>query len=142
MIFHQQIVNIFQMVGYKMKCCVNSYLLAIVGYTDLSLSNTQDILDGHCQSKLMRGIRHLRHFNPYDLDQEDQTYLLSDPNWLAGLKLLEKFNLSFQHHFLPHQMAVGAEVAAKFPKIKFMIDHCGLPNNKNETSISDWKEGK
>lgn len=108
----------------------------------MSAANVEDILSEHCRSKLMRGIRHLRHYNPYDIDQGDQTHFFTDPNWLAGLTLLEKFSLSFQHHFLPHQMSIGANVAARFPKVMFMVDHCGLPTGRDETNISNWREGK
>lgn len=83
----------------------------------------------------------MRHFNPYDPDQGDQTHFFSNSKWLTGISLLEKYNLSFHHHFLPHQMELAASVIEKFPNIHFMIDHCGLPYERNELKIKEWREG-
>ena len=79
---------------------------AIVGHCDFSCGNVDDILKRHSQSKRMRGIRHLLNFHP-DKPQYSETKhdnYLTDPNWIKGYGLLEKYQLSFELHVLPRQM--------------------------------------
>ena len=83
-----------------------SACVAIVGHCDLSSLQAEDVLRRHCQSKRFRGIRHTLNYHPtkpiYSEAAHDE--FLTDPQWLKGVVLLEKFNLSFELHILPAQM--------------------------------------
>lgn len=118
--------------------------LAIVGHADLSLDNVEEVLERHCKSKRMRGIRHMLNYHPDkpQYSEQDSDRYLTDPKWLAGVSLLEKYKLSFELHVLPHQMKRSASVADKFPGIQFIVDHCGIPYERDEATMKVWKEGK
>ena len=110
---------------------------------DLSEDNVEDALIRHCESKRMRGIRHMLNYHPEKplySEQKHDNYL-TDPKWLNGLALLEKYNLSFELHILPAQMKRAADVVSKFPNIWFMVDHCGIPYERDEKSMITWREG-
>ena len=66
---------------------------------------------------------------------------LTDPQWLKGVALLEKYNLSLELHVLPRQMQRSAAVVQKFPGIMFMVDHCGLPYERDEETMKLWRDG-
>ena len=80
--------------------------LAIVGHCDLSSSDAESVLQQHCQSNRMRGIRHMLNYHPEKMIYSEAPHdnFLTDPQWLKGLALLEKYNLSFEMHVLPRQM--------------------------------------
>ena len=85
---------------------LGDFITAIVGYADLTSVDLDDILKRHCQSSRFRGIRHMLNFHPdkpqYNAPTHDN--YLTDPAWIKGFGLLEKYNLSFDLHVLPRQM--------------------------------------
>ena len=79
---------------------------AIVGYCDLSSPDVEDVLRRQSEHKRMRGIRQMLNYHsehPQYCAVSHDNYL-TDPNWIKGFSLLEKYNLSFDLHILPHQM--------------------------------------
>ena len=80
--------------------------LALVGFADLSSTHLDEILQGHCKFSRFRGIRQMLNYHPdkpqYSLAPHDN--YLTDPAWIKGFGLLEKYNLSFELQVLPHQM--------------------------------------
>ena len=125
---------------------INHYfiiVIAIVGHADLSADNLDDILKRHCESPKMRGIRHMLNYHPTKpfYSQEKHDNFLTDEKWLAGLALLEKYNLSFEIHVLPHQLKRSAVVTKRFPGIMFMVDHCGLPYERDDDTMAERREG-
>ena len=83
-----------------------SSLAAIVGFADLTSSDLDNTLQRHCKFDRFRGIRQMLNFHAdkpqYSLATHDN--YLTDPNWIQGFGLLEKYNLSFELQVLPHQM--------------------------------------
>ena len=82
------------------------FIPAIVGYADLTSSDLDDILKRHCQTSRFRGIRHMLNFHPDKPQYNEPSHdnYLTDPAWIKGFGLLEKYNLSFELHVLPRQM--------------------------------------
>lgn len=79
---------------------------AIVGHADLSSSDLEDVLQRHSQSARFRGIRHMLNFHPDKPQYSEPAHdnFLTDPTWIKGFGLLEKYNFSFELHVLPRQM--------------------------------------
>ena len=79
---------------------------AIIGHADLSSSDLEDTLKRHSESSRVRGIRQLLNFHPEKPQYSEPAHdnYLTDPAWIKGFGLLEKYNLSFDLHVLPHQM--------------------------------------
>jgi predicted TIM-barrel fold metal-dependent hydrolase len=116
---------------------------AIVGRCDLSSPRVEDTLSRHCRSGRFRGIRQMLNYHPtkpvYSEAPHDD--YLTDPQWLKGVALLEKYGLSFEMHVLPHQMHRAAEVTRQFPGVKFMVNHCGLPYERDPDTMKIWRGG-
>lgn len=136
---------------------------AIVGHADLSSSDLEDVLQRHCQFTRFRGIRHMLNFHPDKPQYSEPTHdnYLTDPVWIKGFGLLEKYNLSFELHVLPRQMHRcivvyrvrgrqftlhvhyrSAEVIKRYPNVMVMVDHCGIPYERDEANMKLWREGK
>lgn len=80
--------------------------IAIVGYCDLASPQAEDTLRRHCHSPRFRGVRHILNHHPTKpiLSEAPHDKYLTDPQWLKGIGLLQKFGLSFELHILPSQM--------------------------------------
>eukprot|EP00731_Ephydatia_muelleri_P030628 Em0022g142a len=117
---------------------------AIVGQCDLSRDDVEDVLKRHCsQSSRMKGIRHLINHHPTMpiYSEVDHNHFLSSPQWLRGLSLLEKHHLSFELHILPGQMMEAVEAVRQNPGVQFILNHCGLPYERDEHTMRVWREG-
>jgi predicted TIM-barrel fold metal-dependent hydrolase len=116
---------------------------AIVGHCDLSSPQAEDILSRHVQSERFRGIRHILncHATKAIYSEAPHDDFLTNPKWLEGVALLQKFGLSFEIHILPAQMQRAAEVTRMFPGVMFMVNHCGLPYERDTQTMKIWREG-
>ena len=78
---------------------------AIVGHCDLSSKDVEATLQRHCQHKRIRGIRQMLNYDEkYEYNAVSHDGYLTDPDWIRGFSLLEKYNLSFDMYILPRQM--------------------------------------
>ena len=99
-------------------------------YADLRDPGVQEVLERHCESPNMRGIR--------DFSYGD--YLV-EPDFHRGFALLETYNLV-------SSMAVGRQdmeklraLANKFPNITIVVDHTGMPAERTDEEFERWKDG-
>ena len=118
-------------------------MLAIVAGADLSDVSVEKVFQSHCQSRRVKGIRQLLNFHPTKPKYSEQKHdkFITDPQWQSGYALLEKYNLSFDLHILAGQMQRAADLVRKFPHILVMLNHCGVPYERDETTMKVWKEG-
>ena len=77
-----------------------------------------------------------------DITFVDNDNYLTDKDWLDGVGLLGQHGLSFDFHILPHQLERASVVAKQFPNITFVLDHCGLPYERDDVSMATWREGE
>ena len=70
-------------------------------------------------SKLV-GLRRILHTQPDELSQRTC--------FAANLRLLEKYELTFDLCVLARQIPLAARLAAKCPNVQFILDHCGVPD--------------
>jgi predicted TIM-barrel fold metal-dependent hydrolase len=114
----------------------------IVASAELHEAGAADVLDRHCESANMRGVRQmlLTHTDPL-FDLAPRADLLTDPQWRAGFALLEGRGLSFDLQVYPHQMADAADLAASFPDTQIVLDHAGLPIERQSGGLERWRTG-
>ncbi|MDR3456288.1 MAG: amidohydrolase family protein [Verrucomicrobiae bacterium] len=70
---------------------------------------------------LVKGVRRL-------LQGETAVDFCLRPNFLAGVKLLEKFNFTFDLCIRPEQLAGVTELVRRVPPVTFILDHLGKPD--------------
>ena len=113
----------------------------IVAGADLLDPDLDALLEAHAARPNVRGVRQIVcwHENP------QKTYtarnLLRDPAWTAGLSKLARLGLSFDLQLYPSQMATAAILAARNPDLRMIVNHAGLPTDRDPHGMQDWKTG-
>jgi predicted TIM-barrel fold metal-dependent hydrolase len=102
----------------------------IVAEADLRSSNVEKILERHCQFANMRGVR--------DFSYGD--YLV-EPEFHRGFALLESYNLIASVAVSWQDMGKLLDLAIKFPYIAIVVDHTGLPIERDDEYVKSWKKG-
>ena len=103
---------------------------AIVAHSDLKDPNVEAELERHCQYENMRGIR--------DFSYDD--YLV-EPEFHRGFALLEKYDLVSSVDVKWEDMGKLRGLAAKFPNIPIVLDHCGFPVERTSEYFKNWQQG-
>ena len=102
----------------------------IVAYADLRDPGVEAVLERHCESPNMRGIR--------DFSYGD--YLV-EPDYHRGFALFEKFNLVSSMPAACGDMEKLRDLAHNFPNILIVVDHTGTPEERTDAYFEDWKRG-
>ncbi len=103
---------------------------AIVAYADLRDPAVERTLERHCEFPRMRGIRDFSHGD----------YLVA-PDFHRGYALLEKYGLVASIAVGWQDMGKLRALAARFPNIKIVLDHAGLPAERNPEYFEQWAGG-
>ena len=104
---------------------------AIVGHAWFHTGNTEQILEGHKAFPLIRGIRS----KPAD------EAMMKDAKWLAGLRLLRKFDLSWDLRVKTWELEPAAEVVRGLPDIPVVLNHTGFPWDRSPAGLEMWRKG-
>jgi L-fuconolactonase len=87
------------------------------------------------KNPLVRGVRRL-------LQGEADARFCLRPDFVAGVKLLAKHDLSFDICIYHHQMAAVIELVKQCPQVRFVLDHIGKPGIKAGLREPWWQEIK
>jgi len=115
---------------------------AIVAFADFSSNEAQRLLDAHAAaSPRMRGVRQVlnRHADP-KLNRAPKDYL-ADERWQKNLGLLERYGWSFDAQVYYQQMPALAKLAARHPGLQFVLDHAGMPVERDAAGLEGWRRG-
>ena len=114
----------------------------IVAHADLDAVDVERVLEGHAQYQNVRGIRHIVcwHRDPVKSYVPDAD-LLTNGRWRDGFRLLSKFGFSFDLQLYPSQMADGADLAHSHAETLIILDHTGMPVDRDEEGIRAWRQG-
>ncbi|MFZ0604955.1 MAG: amidohydrolase family protein [Roseiarcus sp.] len=114
----------------------------IVARAELHRPDVETTLASHCRFPNVRGIRHIVnwHVDPA------RTYVtkpdfLTDPAWLRGFAQLKRYNLSFDLQLYPSQMADAAALAAAHGDTTIILNHAGMPVDRDPEALSLWRAG-
>jgi predicted TIM-barrel fold metal-dependent hydrolase len=115
---------------------------AIVARAELDAPDIEQILDAHMESPLLRGVRHIANWHP----DPEKTYiarpdLLTDLAFERGFAALAERGLSFDLQIYPAQMRDAATLAARHPEVPVILNHTGMPADKDAAGLALWREG-
>jgi predicted TIM-barrel fold metal-dependent hydrolase len=121
---------------------VHGFPHGIVAYAALNESDVEPVLARHRQFANVRGIRQILNWHP----DPRKTYLsrpdmMLDAAWLRGFRLLKKYRLSFDLQLYPSQMADAASLAARHPDQAMILNHAGMPVDRDPEGIELWRRG-
>ena len=88
-------------------------------------------LERLANNRLVKGVRRILQ------GEKDNTYCLR-PEFIEGVQSLPEFKLSFDICIYHFQMGGVIELVKKCPNVKFVLDHIGKPDIKNQL-FEPWK---
>ena len=113
---------------------------AIVGYADMTVEDARPQLDRLVKYPLMRGIRQQFHWH------ENPLYRFAPHPDLARSEAVERnvarladYGWSFDLQVFSGQMEGAAQLAAGCPKVTFVLQHAGMPEDTSPTGIAAWR---
>jgi predicted TIM-barrel fold metal-dependent hydrolase len=114
----------------------------IVAYANLAEAGVERVLEQHASCANVRGIRQILNWDrdPARSQCERPDYL-TDPSWRAGYALLRRWDLSFDLQAYPWQMRDAAAVAAAHPDVPMIVNHTGMPRDRDAEGRRAWQGG-
>jgi predicted TIM-barrel fold metal-dependent hydrolase len=113
----------------------------IVAGANLDDPGVEALLEAQASRANVRGVRQIVNWHADPSKTYGPRDLLLDPRWRAGYALLAKHGLSFDLQLYPSQMATAAELAAAHPDIPVIVNHAGMPTDRDEAGLAAWREG-
>ncbi|BCP52408.1 hypothetical protein K32_10250 [Kaistia sp. 32K] len=114
---------------------------AIVAQVRLDDPGVEAALAAQAGRPRVRGIRHIVnwHADPrYSFTPAD---LLQSTSWQAGYALLRRHDFSFDLQLYPGQMAAAFDLIRRHPETLAVINHAGMPVDRDEAGLHAWREG-
>jgi len=113
---------------------------ACIGHAELDRPDIADVLAGHAQSPLVRGIRHKPKAAADRRDaRRGAPGSMDDPRWRAGYALLTRHGFSYDLQTPWWHLDAAAELAADFPRTPLIINHTGLPADRSAEGLAGWR---
>jgi predicted TIM-barrel fold metal-dependent hydrolase len=107
---------------------------------DLTSPTALELLAAHAALPSVRGIRDILNWHPDPvLTHRERADLITDPAWLAGYASLREFGFSFDLQVFPAQLGQAAALAADHGDIPIVLDHAGMPIERDPSALDRWK---
>ena len=114
----------------------------IVAGAELHHPDVEAVLAGHAGFQNTRGIRHCVNWHANSVKTVlDRPDMMNDSCWRAGFALLEKYNFSFDLQLYPSQMADAVRLAADHPDTSIILNHAGMPLDRDGAGLNLWRSG-
>jgi predicted TIM-barrel fold metal-dependent hydrolase len=115
----------------------------IVAYAALNrpVAEVDALLVAHCQSANVRGIRQIVNWHADPAKTYMPHDLLHDNDWRAGFARLARHDLSFDLQIYPSQMPEAARLAAAHPDTQLILNHAGMPTDRDVDGLKAWRDG-
>jgi L-fuconolactonase len=98
----------------------SSFIKGVVGWVELQSEQVEQELAEFALNKKFVGVRHVVQ------DEPDSQFMLK-PEFLRGIAALQPFQLAYDFLVFPKQLRAAVQVAAQFPKQRFVLDHIAKP---------------
>lgn len=115
---------------------------AIVGFADLASPQLGETLDRQRAAGPLRGLRQQMHWHERpDYRFAARPDALLDPAFQAGLRALAARGLHFELQVFPSQFADALRLIDAHPNLRFMLLHCGMPEDASPQARASWAAG-
>jgi predicted TIM-barrel fold metal-dependent hydrolase len=113
---------------------------ALVANGPLDREDTEEILKGHAESPLTRGIRNFPTASPSPGEvKRGAPSSMDDPRWRYGYSLLEEHGFSADIQSPWWDVDALCDLARDFPKTQIIVVHAGLPFDRSEEGLKGWR---
>lgn len=113
----------------------------IVAGADLTDPDLDALLEAQAARANVRGVRQIVCWHADPLKTYNPADPLLDPVWRSGFGKLARHGLSFDLQLYPSQMASAVELADAHPDIPLIINHAGLPTDRDAEGLAVWRAG-
>jgi len=113
----------------------------VVAGANLDDPRVEPLLEAQAARANVRGVRQIVNWHRDPAKTYGPTDLLLSDAWRAGYALLAKYGLSFDLQLYPSQMATAAALAAAHPDIPVIVNHAGMPTDRDEAGLMAWRDG-
>lgn len=114
---------------------------ALVAHAELNNPSVEALLAEHASHRNVRGIRQILNWHADPRKTYTPRDLLGDAQWQKGFALLRKYNLSFDLQIYPLQMPAAAELASRHPDTPMILNHTGMPADRDAAGLQAWRAG-
>ena len=104
----------------------------VVGWVDLCSPRVEEQLEEFAAHPRFSGVRHVLQ------DEPDDRFMLR-PEFLRGLRTLERFDLAYDILIFPRHLPHAIRLVRQFPGQRFVLDHMAKPLVKDGI-LSPWRE--
>lgn len=116
--------------------------LAAVAHVDFLQPDLTEVLAAHAAHPLVRGIRSKPRIAARRGESvRGEPGTLQDTAWQDGLRRLVDHDLSWDLRVPYYHLSEAAEVIAGIEGLRVIINHCGLPLDRDEESLQVWRTG-
>lgn len=119
----------------------HGYPQGVVAGADLRDPDLEALLEAQAARPNVRGVRQIICWHEDPLKTYTDRDLLVDPAWVAGFSKLARHGLSFDLQLYPSQMATAAGLAARHPDVPMIVNHAGLPTDRDAAGMERWRAG-
>ena len=117
------------------------YPHALVAHAELNHPNVEALLAEHAGHRNVRGIRQILNWHTDPKKTYTPRDWLADPAWQRGFALLRKYGLSFDLQIYPAQMQAAAQLASRHPDTPLILNHTGMPVDRDPAGLQAWRTG-
>jgi predicted TIM-barrel fold metal-dependent hydrolase len=114
---------------------------AIVAHAGLDAPDVEALLASAAAFPQVKGTRQIANWHANPRLTFTPADLLQNTRWQAGYALLKKYDLSFDLQLYAGQMPEAATLAARNPETLVIINHAGMPVERDAQSIIRWRNG-
>lgn len=113
---------------------------AIVAHAWFDTPNAEAVIARQASHPMVRGIRSKpRTGEKPGALAADAPGTMGDPKWRAGLKLLEKYGLSYDLRVPPWHLEEAVAVVRLIPQTTVIINHTGFPWDRSPDGLVMWR---
>lgn len=114
---------------------------AIVAHAWFHTENAEEIIARQASHPMVRGIRSKPRTAARATDPVPTgPGTMSDPNWLQGLHLLEKYDLSYDLRVPLWHLKEAVSVVRSIPNTQVIINHTGFPWDRSTDGMAMWRD--
>lgn len=115
---------------------------AVVAHAWFHTANAEEVLEQQKAFPLVRGIRSKPVTSRHPGESVDGAVgSMRDPNWIAGLRLLRKFDFSWDLRVPTWHLEEASQVVRANPDIRVVLNHTGFPWDRSEAGLAMWRQG-
>jgi predicted TIM-barrel fold metal-dependent hydrolase len=112
-----------------------------IAFAPLTDPAVEKVLERQASFPRVVGLRETIRWHPDPARSWAEQGLADQPAFRRGVALLPKYNLALELLMNPYQAEEVARLAADFPQVTFLINHCATPVDRDADGIERWKRG-